>query len=164
MIWIGHAVHLFQLTPCCLSALNAVYRFVREAEGRRLPVWPAVRFELRLVLGLLMLSEVNLASEFSPEVYMGDSANNGYALLSTRATPVELREACTFKERWRFAAVPVDSVPSLISPAEYDIAGGLSPLGGENPAAPNLRPADLRIRPGVPAGCGPTTAFGRCGD
>ena len=92
-IWLGHVVNLFQLNPECLAMLSAVYRFCDVAELQTTRVWPSVRAEMRNVLGVLFLLEVNLAANFSKDVVCGDSSTDGYALHVTKATGEEIRLA-----------------------------------------------------------------------
>ena len=100
--WAGHVVNHFQLLKPAMSCLFSTYRFIQANLGRRAMMWTAVRTELRLVKGLIFLGGVDWTSEFSSDVYLGDSSTFGYALMITKASREEVKEAMKSKERWRF--------------------------------------------------------------
>ena len=159
-IWLGHVVNHFQLEKSCLSCLSACYRFVEVAGPKRRQVWDAVRFEIRLVLGLIMQIEVLLAAPFCREVTCGDSSGFGYAVLTTLADDQDIRDAYRWRERWRFLRVALRGGRPWIGPAERDFLGGLSSEGDIELAMDHAAPDE--VRPGVRvAGCGTSTAFGQ---
>ena len=65
-------------------------------------MWPSVRRELRLALGLVFAVEVDLGAPHCKEVHLGDASNAGYSLMVTSATSTEVREALRDREKWRF--------------------------------------------------------------
>lgn len=68
----------------------------------------SVKRELRMVVGLLFLVEVQLAASYADVVYCGDSSANGFAFDWTRLTAEEQRPLFRFRERWRFVEVEAD--------------------------------------------------------
>lgn len=109
-IWLGHVVNHFQLMKPAMSCLHACYRFVQSALSRRTMVWPSVRIELRLVMGLVFLGQVDWSSKYNEEVYLGDSSTYGYSLMRTLAEPSEVQKAMKYEERWRFIEAEVDDL------------------------------------------------------
>ncbi|CAK0858852.1 unnamed protein product [Prorocentrum cordatum] len=159
-IWLGHVVNLFSLSRPALACLQAVYPFVAAARGRRVRLTPAIKNEMRLVQGLLFLSEYDLGADFSHEVYCSDSSSFGYALLSTTATSSELRDLTRYRERWRFKLV--DSLPEvgLLRPEWVEYAGGRLAPGGSW-EFPEGAYADVAVRGSRPCAIGPQTQYGR---
>ena len=127
-IWLGHVVNHFQLMRPAMSCLHASYRFVQHALSNRAMMWPSVRFELRLVAGLVFLGQLDWASPYHTEVYLGDSSTYGYSLMSTMATSSEVREAMRYEERWRFIEAETDN-------KESDLEGNSHPVVGYTPGA-----------------------------
>ena len=101
-VWLGLANFHFQLARPGLSALSATYKFAAEHLDHRAPMWASVRSELRDVLGLIFLVEVDMSAPLCSEVHVGDSSDGGYALMSTQASHADVREALRHRERWRF--------------------------------------------------------------
>ena len=101
-VWLGHVNFFFQLARSGLSALSACYRFVACSLGRRRALWPNVRKELRIVLGLLPLVEHDLGTARSEVVHLGDSSTYGFAIMDTIATREEVNRELRVRERWRF--------------------------------------------------------------
>ncbi|CAK0875312.1 unnamed protein product, partial [Prorocentrum cordatum] len=83
-VWLGHAVSLLMLARPGYAALSAV------------------RQEMRIVVGLVWLAEVDLAAPYVPHVYASDSADHGYGLMYKRASLGDLRSAFRWKEKWSF--------------------------------------------------------------
>ena len=161
-IWVGHMISLLQLTRCAQAVFSAVYRFIAVARGRRMDVWPSVYQEIRVASALALLTVADLSAPFAKEVTIGDSSGFGYALLSTRATPAEIRRVWAHRERWRFREQLAEGKHTLTG-SEIESLGGLSPLGGAEAASsaePCCAPSGV-ILPGGPAGTGASTVFGR---
>eukprot|EP00438_Fugacium_kawagutii_P019574 Skav228158 [mRNA] locus=scaffold439:19428:23715:+ [translate_table: standard] len=125
-VWIGHVVHHFQLTRCNMSAIHACYRFVEASLGKRTLVWPSVRLEMRIVLGLIFLNEANLEAPYHPTVYLGDSSTYGFSLMETTASQHEIKTAMKCHERWRFIEAPAE-VPDGESIHRYTSPAGQAP-------------------------------------
>ena len=66
-------------------------------------VWPSVRGEMRCVLGLLHLNEVDLGARFCGDIFCGDSSSKGFAVHVSPATPEELRETWRYREQMAVA-------------------------------------------------------------
>eukprot|EP00959_Pyramimonas_sp_CCMP1952_P265575 5552862-Pyramimonas_sp.AAC.1 len=97
-VWLGHAVSLLMLARPGYAALSATHRFAEVARGVRTPLPREVMHEMRLVVGLVWLAEVDLAAPYVPHVYASDSADNGYGLMYTRASDEEMQSAFRWKE------------------------------------------------------------------
>jgi hypothetical protein len=142
-VWLGHVVNHFQIMRSGLSCLHACYRFTQQALGRRVPVWPSVRYEMRLVMGLVFVGQADWGAAHWPEVYLGDSSTYGMALMSTQASTREVRQAMEFREKWRLV--------------EVEEEGGNEPLGVHT-----LAEVDHEIRGYAPgASLGLSTKFGQ---
>ena len=128
-VWLGHVVNHFQLLRPAMACLHSCYRFVQAALGRRMLVWNSVRTEMRLVTGLIFLGGIDWASEFSTEVYLGDSSTYGYALMSTIANREDVREAMRHEERWRFIEAE-DEVNSGMQSHHANEVKGYTPGAG----------------------------------
>jgi len=142
-VWLGHVNFFFQISRSCLSSLSACYRFSSTYLGKRGPVWPNVRHELRTVLGLLFLVEHSLTSRRSDVVHLGDSSTYGFAIMSTRATAEEINAELLVRERWRFLeGRALDEGPHLATHELEEGAGGHSAqptLGLQTEYASSLR-------------------------
>ena len=106
-IWLGHVVHHFQLCRPAMSAVHSCYRFVSAALGKRMEVWPSVRFEMRIVFGLIFQGFADLALPYSEVAYLGDSSTYGYSLMVTECSEKESKKAMRSQERWRFLEAEV---------------------------------------------------------
>lgn len=123
-IWLGHVVNLFQLNPECLSILSMAYRFVKSGVASG-PIWPGLRQEMRAVMGVLFLLEIDLGARYGEEVFCGDSSSEGFAVHVTKASPEELREAWRWREKWRYRRVfAVPELPSVVDPESVYVLGG----------------------------------------
>ena len=137
-VWLGHVIHHFQLQRPAMSSIHACYRFVQAALSKRIEVWPSVRFEMRLVLGLIFLGKIDWTSPFATDVYIGDSSTYGYSLMITEACTDEVKEAMKFQERWRFIEAEENCTSSMLTHSHESIHGyhpsaslGTSTLFGE---------------------------------
>ena len=101
-VWLGHVNFYFQLNRSCLSVLSACYRFAALHLGRRGRVWPNVRKELRQVMGLIFLVEVDMAAPRVGTVHVGDASMHGFSLMKTEASREEIDRELRVRERWRF--------------------------------------------------------------
>lgn len=108
--------------------MAASYRFAREMRGRRAPLWPAVRRELRWAKGLCMMAFRNLSAPWHPEVIAVDASWWGGGAVSARLSPEQVRELGRYNERWRFSRedeerlAPRTSSLSSMSPEPLDLA------------------------------------------
>ena len=156
-VWAGHATSLLSLARHGFSALEAIYKFIAKNKGRRARVWESVREEIRIVSGLIWLTRVHLDAPFIRHVDVGDSANSGYALMTTVASIDELREACSWRERWRFVPLPEVLHSAVATGSDIEVAGALSRLGGEG-GPPEGFQSEV-VRPGIRWGAGLKTAY-----
>lgn len=117
-------VNLFQLNPECLAILSVVYRFVKGGY-RSWQVWPSLRKEMRTVMGVIFLLEIDLGAQFSQDVYCGDSSGEGFAVHVTKAEPGGLREAWRWREKWRYRRVyEVPDLPMEFDTSDFYATGG----------------------------------------
>ena len=141
-VYLGLANFHFQLMRPALSIFSACYKFAAESIGRQATVWPSVRTELRMALGLIFL-EYDMSAKVCSEVHIGDSSDRGYGMMTTDARHPELRQALLHQEKWRFI---LSAEPDLTLTNDREIGEG----------------EKLGFRGGVPqAGLGRDTEYGR---
>ncbi|CAE8695937.1 unnamed protein product [Polarella glacialis] len=105
-VWGGHVIHHFSLLRPGMSCLHSFYRFIEFAGDNQKVLWPSVRQEMRLVIGLLFLGEAHLGAPIHENVYLGDSSAYGFSLMVTKSSQQEVRQATLHRERWRFIISP----------------------------------------------------------
>ncbi|CAE8674891.1 unnamed protein product [Polarella glacialis] len=137
-VWGGHVIHHFSLLRPGMSCLHSFYRFIEFAGNEQKVLWPSVRQEMRLVIGLVFLGEAHLGAPIHESVYLGDSSTYGFSLMVTKSSQQEVRQATLHRERWRFIAPDVELGAPLVSPLDFSTLGGLSPLGGDVAPPPDL--------------------------
>ena len=98
----GHMVHIFSLARPLLSALHRLYRFQAHPLDRWRRFSRADVAELRILAGLVWLSQCELGRPFSHVVFCSDATLRRYRVQCTTASFKELKEATRFRERWRF--------------------------------------------------------------
>ncbi|CAK0801165.1 unnamed protein product, partial [Prorocentrum cordatum] len=157
-VWLGHAVSLLMLARPGYAALSAVYRFAEEAWGARTVLPSEVRQEMRIVVGLVWLAEVDLAAPYVPHVYASDSADHGYGLMYKRASLGDLRSAFRWKEKWSFKQHLRGPRVGLVPPTDVADMGGYGDVID--------RSLDYEIEPRCQSsspcsGTAPATAFGQ---
>ena len=86
--------------------------------------------EIKNASALIWLTSVDLGATFVRQVDVGDSANNGYALLSHEASLEDLRELWRFKENWRHQALPSDIVEAAAAGDTKQVYDLLELYGG----------------------------------
>lgn len=74
-----------------LATLQHSYRFIEVAKRRRLSLWPSVRSELWMLLGLLPLLHARLDVPVYPHVIASDASELGAGVVCTTMTP-ELKQ------------------------------------------------------------------------
>ncbi|CAE8600432.1 unnamed protein product, partial [Polarella glacialis] len=160
-VWGGHVIHHFSLLRPGMSCLHSFYRFIEFAGNEQKVLWPSVRQEMRLVIGLVFLGEAHLGAPIHENVYLGDSSTYGFSLMVTKTSQQEVRQATLHRERWRFIAPDVELGAPLVSPLDFSTLGGLSPLGGEVAPPPGLSPPGAHeISSGWSRGSCPGAGFG----
>ena len=115
-VLLGHVVHYFQLCPLALSVLDASYRFAFAYVDQVMPLWKSVAAELRVLAGLVFITDLDLAAEMAPIAFCGDSSGRGFALHVGRFNEDELRPVFAVRERWRF--IPDHKFPASARPDE----------------------------------------------
>ncbi|CAK0861936.1 unnamed protein product [Prorocentrum cordatum] len=152
----GHLVNHFMILRPALSALDEGYRFVAQHLDERAPLGRHLLGELRVVKGLLLLADVDLAAPWSRVVYCSDASggelrdwtgwpfavagNGGCALHETACADYEVMQAFKYRERWRFKmeeeelvapGAPSDGIrgwtPEPTATSDLLIAGLLAP-------------------------------------
>jgi len=111
-VLIGHINFHFLLARPLLSTLSACYAFASKHIGHRFPMWPAVRKELKIVLGLLFTVERNLSSRINSTVHVGDSSDRGFGLMATQAETTHVKRELRHQEKWRFLVSREPHFPS----------------------------------------------------
>ncbi|CAE8638853.1 unnamed protein product, partial [Polarella glacialis] len=160
-VWGGHVIHHFSLLRPGMSCLHSFYRFIEFAGNEQKVLWPSVRQEMRLVIGLVFLGEAHLGAPIHENVYLGDSSTYGFSLMVTKSSQLEVRQATLHRERWRFIAPDVELGAPLVSPLDFSSLGGLSPLGGDVVPPPGLWPPGAHeISSGWSRGSCPGAGFG----
>ena len=168
-VWLGHAISLLMLARPGYAALSATYRFAETAWGQRTALPREVKQEMRIVVGLVWLSEVDLAAPYVPHVYASDSADLGYGLMYKKASVDELRTAYRWKEKWSFRQHLRGPRVGLVPPSDVADMGGYGLVGLDaepRTAGSTESQRGDDIEPRCPAsspysGAGPATAFGQ---
>ncbi len=112
-VLIGHINFHFLLARPLLSTLSACYAFASNHIGNRFPMWPAVRKELKIVLGLLFTVERDLSSRVNSTVHVGDSSDRGFGLMATQADSRHVKHELRHQEKWRFLVSREPHFPSV---------------------------------------------------
>ncbi len=105
-VWLGHATSIFRLAPHFLAIFDKIYRFVQTCRDMKVPLWPSVRSEIRNASSLVWLAFTELGGDIVRSVDIGDSSQEGYALLTRECSSSQVLAATRFKEKWRFVALP----------------------------------------------------------
>ncbi|CAK0907206.1 unnamed protein product, partial [Prorocentrum cordatum] len=146
-VWLGHAVSLLMLARPGYAALSAVYRFAEEAWGMRTVLPSEVRQEMRIVVGLVWLAEVDLAAPYVPHVYASDSADHGYGLMYKRASLGDLRSAFRWKEKCGTA--PATAFGQWLQRRAEEGQGFLELFSGEGGLSEAFKELGLKTFPGM---------------
>ncbi|CAK0907658.1 unnamed protein product [Prorocentrum cordatum] len=80
-VWLGHAISLLMLARPGYAALSPACLFAESARGKRTALPREVKQEMRIVVGLVWRTEVDLAAPCVPRVYASDSADLGHGLM-----------------------------------------------------------------------------------
>ncbi|CAK0809115.1 unnamed protein product [Prorocentrum cordatum] len=98
---LGHLIHIFTLKRELLSIFNATYSFIKGSYLRRQPLWASVVRELRWVLALLPLVEVDIQLPWRTEVHCYDASPWGFGVTSASWALDVVRELGAWSERSR---------------------------------------------------------------
>ena len=100
---VGHVVSYFMVCRAGLSTLRVCYDILEQGSMEdRVPISADLAGELRVVKGLLCLTETTFFKIPCPIVLCSDASQKGYALHATRATEHEVRKLAKTPERARF--------------------------------------------------------------
>ncbi|CAK0855124.1 unnamed protein product, partial [Prorocentrum cordatum] len=164
-VWLGHAISLLMLARPGYAALPSACRFAESARGRRAALPREVKQELRIVVGLVWLTEIDLAAPYAPRVHASDSSDLGHGLMYKRARAEELRADFRWKEKVSFGQHLRGPRVGLVSPSDVaDMGGyGATDLRCEpQDAGASGGEAGLRWPASSPySGAGPATALGQ---
>ena len=72
-----------------LAVFTAVYRFVDAARWRVFRIWPSVKRELRVAMGLVPLLFADIAAPWAPLIVATDASEFGEGVVARRADPAE---------------------------------------------------------------------------
>jgi hypothetical protein len=64
------------------AVFSAVYRYIEVAGAKKFTLWPTVRKELRVMMGLAPLLFVSIADEWATDVYCTDSSSRGFGVVA----------------------------------------------------------------------------------
>eukprot|EP00438_Fugacium_kawagutii_P021633 Skav219591 [mRNA] locus=scaffold1719:13998:17447:+ [translate_table: standard] len=151
-IWLGHMTSLFMLAPHGLSCFFHIYKFVALHRGKRATMWKTVRAEIRLALGVMWLTRTNILFKPVHQVDAGDSSSGAFALLTTWATRNDLKEACRWREVWRFRPLPSSLAQAATGGSREEVLNALRALCPEGDEYEKL--SDNDIKPAAPFGAG----------
>eukprot|EP00971_Amphidinium_carterae_P254517 5052931-Amphidinium_carterae.1 len=105
----GHLVNQFLINRCALSCLSDSFAFALQNLDKwaRLPV--SVTSELKICCGILPLVRADLGSKWVPWLLCSDSSDKGYALHASPSPTLQLADAGSWKENWRFKPISVQT-------------------------------------------------------
>ena len=154
-IWLGHMTALFMIAPQALSCFFHIYKFVQKFRGKRAELWPSVREEIKMALGMVWLCRATLVFDPIVQVDAGDSSNSAFALMTTEAGPGEIAEACRWREVWRFRPLAEEVKKVAESGSRAHVLEVLDALRSES-----LGPLrEQELRPSAQFGAGLRTQF-----
>ena len=154
-IWLGHMTSLFMIFPQALACFFHIYRFLQQNRGRRSALWPAVREEIKMSLGLVWMCRSNLVFDPIRQVDVGDASMSAFALMTTWAHPDEISQACQWREAWRFRPIADEVKKAAESGSRAEILRVLEELHAEQ-SGPVL---DQELKPTTQFGAGLRTQF-----
>jgi hypothetical protein len=120
-----------------LSALNSIYRFLDLAPSRA-SIWPSVRSELRVLIGLAPLLTVDLSADWFPLVLASDASDTGLGVaVSQPCNPVAIADA---------VAESAESAHSAITSLRWSVAASARWRRREHIVALEARAASCAVR------------------
>jgi hypothetical protein len=99
---IGRWTWVMMLRRPSLAVLQHVYRYCRVVQGRDFTLWPSVRRELRMLLGLLPLLHARLRDPFFGRAVASDASELAAGVMCTPLTPelhTQLWPLCSTRHR-----------------------------------------------------------------
>ena len=121
---IGRWTWIMLLRRSSLACLQHVYRYIQVVGRRRFTIWPSVRRELWMLLGLLPLLRASLSSPMFHRVIASDASEDAAGVVSTQLTPAlhdRLWRLCSTRRHATMQAVlnaserRGDDMPTMIS-------------------------------------------------
>jgi len=89
---VGRWTWVMMLRRSTLAVLQHVYRYCRVAQNRRFTLWPSVRRELCMLLGLLPLLNARLDAPYFHRAIASDASELAGGVVTTALTPELRRE------------------------------------------------------------------------
>ena len=99
---VGHFTYAFLLNRGLLSVFSATYKFIRSAYVQSQKLWPSVRQELEMAVGLLPMASVSLSRVWEDDVWVTDAAPHGLGVCNSAWCSRSVIEVGRVAERWRF--------------------------------------------------------------
>ena len=99
---VGHSTYAFLLNRSLLSVFAATYKFIRSAYVVAEKLWPSVRRELEMAMGLLPMAAVCLSRVWDSDVWVTDAAPHGLGVCKSTWCSRSVVEIGRVAERWRF--------------------------------------------------------------
>ena len=155
---IGHASFISLGRRESLSCFGEVYTFIQRHYNHSHVLWPSVRKELSIYIGILPLIWRDLAMPWSREVLAVDASEWGLGATSTVFSGDEVQQLGQYSERWRFdidafSKPRVSTMgPAILQDNEQREAAIWAASGEEASGCPPLRvcegkPQQLRFSP-----------------
>jgi len=72
-----------------LATFNAVYHFARKANSHKLRLWPTVKRELRVAMGLVPVLYADIKAPWAPLIVATDASEFGQGIVARPAEPAE---------------------------------------------------------------------------
>ncbi len=119
-----------------LSVLRHVYRFIHCSGKKRYTIWPSVRRELLMLIGLAPLLYVDVSSPFCSSIFTSDASSTGGGVVSTPLT-TELADGV-----WPLTCLPQHSYnPSQLDSALLEPPANVTALPDIRSLQPSLTSA-----------------------
>lgn len=154
-IWLGHMTSLFMISPTALSCFFHIYKFVQQHRGKRVELWPSVREEIKMALGVVWMCRSSLAFDPVRQVDAGDASGSAFALVTTWASTNEIAQACQRREAWRFRPIPDEVKQAAESGSREHVLRVLESLHSEHTGPME----DQELKPTSQFGAGLRTQF-----
>lgn len=106
---VGHWTWFALIRRPSLSVFNSVYHFITRYGKRVHRLWPSVRKELNVIVGLAPLLFTSLQGDWFDSIVAFDASNKGAGLCAARADPLIMRTEAQLASS-RGAAVLLDTV------------------------------------------------------
>ena len=108
-VLIGHATFCALAKHATMSTFNAVYKFIQVAGDDRIPVWSAVRRELRAFARLMMFFRGEWSETWSSTVTSFDACLTGWGVTEGEFDADMIGRLGRTPERSRFRKLPLST-------------------------------------------------------